>query len=133
MARVTITVPDEVPPSVNHYKVPIFLHGHISYKETPHAKAFKQWLAICARGVSLDPLTDAKRRRVKYRMRLVVYLGAGMRGDGDNFFKCAADGLTAAGVIHSDAAITDWHCYVRRAERPRTVITLWDNARGGEV
>jgi Holliday junction resolvase RusA-like endonuclease len=130
MARVTITVPDEVPPSVNHYKDPIIItgrdhHRHISFKTTDDARAFKQWLAVCARGKTVVPGTDAERRRVRYRLRLIVYLGPHQRLDGDNSFKCVADGLKDAGVIHSDARVLDWHCYVRRAEKPRTVITVW--------
>jgi Holliday junction resolvase RusA-like endonuclease len=132
--RVTITVP-EIPPSVNHYKEPIIVRfrgkAHIGFKETQRAKNFKQLLAIMARGKSLDPITDKLRRRTKYRLRMIVFLGDGGRGDGDNFFKCVADGLVDAGVIHSDAAVLDWHAYVRRdVLNPRTVITIWDNTQG---
>lgn len=125
MLKVTITMPGQIPPSVNHYKVPIILRGHIAFKETPRAKKFKEDLGWCAVGQSVDPMTDAGRRRVRYTLSLWVFLGHDARGDGDNFFKCVADGLQKAGVIHSDAAIKDWHCYVRRdAVNPRTVIEV---------
>jgi Holliday junction resolvase RusA-like endonuclease len=52
-------------------------------------------------------------------------MGKGERGDGDNFWKCIADGLVDAGVIHSDAAVSEWHLYVRRdRDNPRTVIEV---------
>jgi Holliday junction resolvase RusA-like endonuclease len=121
--RVTIVVP-LTPPSVNHYKEPITFRGHISFKESLSAKAFKHAVAILARGLSVDPVNEAARRKVKYRLRVVVYLGEKQRGDGDNFWKCTADALVDAGVIHSDAAVVDWILYKRRdVLRPRTEIT----------
>jgi Holliday junction resolvase RusA-like endonuclease len=123
--RLTIVLPGIIPPSVNHYKVPVSYHGHLAFKVTPAAKAFKRDLAVFARGDTIAPASEADRKKVRYSLRVIVFLGSGNRGDGDNFFKCVADGLEAAGVIHSDASIKDWHCYVRRdADNPRTVITV---------
>jgi Holliday junction resolvase RusA-like endonuclease len=59
------------------------------------------------------------------RVVLSVFLGAGARGDADNFGKCALDALVSAGVIHSDAAIESLTINkFRDRENPRTEITV---------
>ena len=111
---VSFTVP-LVPPSVNHYKKP---RGRgYGYYVTEEAKAFKQAVALFA-----------KRRKVEakyYELEAHIYLGHGQRGDGDNFWKVVADGLVEAGVIRSDAAVTDWILRKRRDRKaPRTEICV---------
>ena len=55
----------------------------------------------------------------------LVYFGKDQKGDGDNLWKCIADGLKEARVIHSDAAVSDWIMRVRRDwGAPRTEITV---------
>lgn len=127
IAGVAFTVP-MVPPSVNHYKVPVVIkRGFITRKSfvvTPEGKAFKQGLGYCARGASISPASLKERTAVRYRLEVKVYLGEGQRGDGDNFWKCIADGLVDAGVIHSDARVRDWWLSVYDTDRkhPRTEI-----------
>jgi len=126
--RLKIVVP-LIPPSVNHYKVPkIIRRGRfhsLIWEETPESIIFKLTLRQLARGATVSPATLTDQRKTAYRPRAIVYLGKGERGDGDNFWKVIGDSLTAAGVIHSDAAVIDWHMYVRRdRERPRTEITV---------
>lgn len=126
---IIFTVPF-TPPSVNHYKKPVALrtrNGIIkSYARTPEADRYLQAVAIFARGQSLSPSTPAERKKVRYELTCTVFLGEGERGDGDNFFKCIADGLTGAGVIHSDARIRSWHIDVEDEDRenPRTLICV---------
>jgi len=126
--RVRFVIENEIPPSVNHYKVPIVIRGHISFKITPEAKLFKTLVAYAARKAGADKLQlwygDTK--HLRYKLRLVVYLGYKQRGDFDNFWKVVADGLKECGVIHSDDAVDAGHVYKRRdRERPRTEITVW--------
>ena len=109
----TLIVP-LVPPSVNHYVKHTRSGRH--YK-TQEGEAFKEAIGIIARGRSI--------KAKEYELEAHVYLGFGQKGDGDNFWKCLADGLVQAGVIHSDAAVKDWIMRVRRdRESPRTEITV---------
>ncbi len=113
MDTLSIIVP-LVPPSVNHY----WKHTRSGrHYVTQEGRAYKEAVAMCARG---------KRVRAKrYELEAVIYLGHGQRGDGDNFWKVIADGLVDAGVIYSDAAVTDWILRKRRdARSPRTEITV---------
>ena len=132
---VTFEVPI-CPPSVNHYKKPVILrtsNGPIrSFARTPEADAFIQAIAIFARGRSIAPETSYARQRVRYALTCTVFLGEGQRGDGDNFFKCIADGLARAGVIHSDARVRTWHIDVEDEDRknPRTLIHVATTERG---
>lgn len=128
MLRIEIPL---IPPTVNHYKKPALfprkrggppVPGMVMTKE---AKAFKAAVAVFARGETLAPATESGRRKVRYMLHATVYLGKNQRGDGDNFWKCLADGLVEAGVIHSDAAVTAWHIEVARdRENPRTVVEI---------
>lgn len=126
---IIFTVPF-TPPSVNHYKKPVTLrtrNGIVkSFARTPEADRFLEAIAIFARGQSLSPHTAAERLKIRYSLTCTVFLGEGERGDGDNFFKCIADGLTMAGVIHSDARIRTWHIDVEDRDRknPRTLICV---------
>lgn len=126
---IIFTVPF-TPPSVNHYKKPVILrtrNGPVkSYARTPEADRYREAVAIFARGQSLSPQTATERKNIRYGLTCTVFLGEGERGDGDNFFKCIADGLTAAGVIHSDARIRSWHIDVEDDDRqnPRTLICV---------
>jgi Endodeoxyribonuclease RusA len=118
-----------IPPSVNHYKVPkIVRRGRfhsLIWEEQPESIIFKLTVRSIARGASVAPVTLREQRKTAYSLRAVVFLGADQRGDGDNFWKVIGDSLTTAGIIHSDAAVKNWHMYVRRdRENPRTVITV---------
>jgi Holliday junction resolvase RusA-like endonuclease len=113
-AELKITVP-LVPPSVNHYKKP---RGRGKWFVIGEAQAFKDAVALFAQG-----------RRViakEYGVELYILLGKGDKGDIDNFAKCALDGLKDAGVIHSDAAVTNLVLFKDRDETaPRTEIKVW--------
>lgn len=128
-----------VPPSVNHYKQPCVYRDRSGVTRkgqriTPEAIAYKAAVAIFARGETIIPaailaipkLSSQKYQlnKLRYTLRCVVVLGRGQRGDGDNFFKCIADGLQEAGVIHSDARIKHWNIDVDSNDRdnPRTEI-----------
>lgn len=132
MSEHSITlVVDWIPPSVNHYKEPSskkLADGRRvkSFKLTPEAKAFCEMVAILARGRSITPETKKERDDIRYALYATVYLGKGQRGDGDNFWKCIADSLQKAGVIHSDARVRRWCLDVEDCDRgnPRTEIKV---------
>lgn len=124
----------EVPvrcPSVNHYKKPVILRTRNgtqrSFALTPEALAFRDAVAIFARGKTLSPTGATARSKVRYAVACTVFLGEGERGDADNFGKCVLDSLQHAGVIHSDARVRLWHIEVEDGERenPRTLIAVW--------
>lgn len=126
---VAFTVPYLIPVSGNHYKKPCKYIGrdgslHMGFKLTKEAKAYYDAVAIFARGRSVAPATDAERRKVRYEVRIDVYLPPKGRGDFDNFWKCGLDALVHCGVIHSDNAVDGEHsrCVVHKDERtnPRT-------------
>jgi Holliday junction resolvase RusA-like endonuclease len=126
---VTFTVPYLIPPSGNHYRVPcVFrdLYGKTrrGFKVTPEAKAYKEAVAVFARGRTVAP-PDALKKKTAYDVRMVVVLGRGQRGDEDNFHKVGIDALISAGVIHSDA-YAHCVCDVIRDQRdkPRTEYTV---------
>jgi Holliday junction resolvase RusA-like endonuclease len=115
VTEVHITVP-LTPPSVNHYKMKD-RRGHWYVKA--EATAFKE--CVCLLGKQVRGVLVSRR----YELEVTIYLGAGQRGDGDNFWKVIADGLVEAGVIHSDAAVDDWILHKRRdSKSPRTEITV---------
>ena len=124
------------PPSVNHYKKPVTLrtrNGPVkSFARTPEANAFRDAVAVFARGQSLTPATLNERNKIRYCLTCTVFLGEGQRGDGDNFFKVLADSLAYAGVIHSDARIRTWHIDVEDEDRanPRTLICVSTMTKG---
>lgn len=124
---VTFTVPGLTPPSTNHYTSPCMYTGRDGYahrgkKLTPAAKAYKDAVAIFARGRTVAPTTDAERRRVKYRVEVRVCLGPRQRLDSDNSLKVAIDALAYAGVLHSDAYVQESKAIIVKDERhdPRT-------------
>lgn len=113
MNEVSFTVP-LTPPSVNHYVKHTRTGRHYI---TAEGKAFKQAVAIFARGESVT----AKR----YALEVTVYFGKGQKGDGDNLWKCIGDGLKEAGVIRSDAAVKRWVLDLDRdPDNPHTEITV---------
>ena len=115
MIVLSFTVP-LVPPTVNHYVRHTRKGEHYL---TRAAKAFKDAVAICAAGRSIDD--DAKRVQVA----ISIYLGRGDRGDIDNYPKCVLDGLKGT-VIKSDAMVKCLLVTLERdAANPRTVIGLW--------
>ena len=130
-STVSFTVP-LVPPSVNHYKLPAGMRrdrttGRFrpTFKLSPEALAYKQAVAIFARQATVTPENERDRRCVRYGLFVRVILGKGQHGDGDNFWKCIADGLVEAGVIHTDARVYRWYLDVVDTDRenPRTEIT----------
>lgn len=109
----SFTVP-LVPPSVNHYKMRT--RRGVTFVSS-EAKAFKAAVAVYAAGQQV--------RSKAYELNVRVYFGKGGRGDGDNLWKCIADGLKDAGVIHSDAAVKRWVMEVDRDwDYPRTDIKV---------
>lgn len=115
VARIVVPL---VPPSVNHYKMRTRRGVTFVSRE---AKAFKAELIVCARAQSDPTLSGAP----AYCIDVTVFQGAKQRGDVDNYAKCVLDGLAEAGVIHSDAAVTDLTLRKRRdRENPRTEITI---------
>lgn len=110
---VKITVP-LVPVSVNHYKLRTRRGVTFVSKE---AIAYKKAVGICAAGKSVTAKS--------YVVYIGVYLGKKGKGDVDNFCKVVLDGLTAAGVIHSDAAIRSLTVEkFRDVNNPRTEIVV---------
>jgi Holliday junction resolvase RusA-like endonuclease len=111
------------PPSVNHYKKPITLRTsngpRLSFALTPEAKAFRDAIAIFARGQTLVPLTAKEKNNIRYALTVTVFLGKGERGDGDNNWKCIADSLVNAVIIHSDARVRKWHIEVEDRYRDK--------------
>lgn len=100
----------------------------MGFKITQAAKAYYAAVAIFARGRTVAPQTDAELRKVKYSVRIDVFLGPRQRGDFDNFWKCGLDALVHCGVLHSDAAVDGEtsKCVVHGDERenPRTTYAV---------
>lgn len=112
--EVQFTVPLE-PPTVNHYVKHTRSGRHYVTKE---AQAFLESVYIFSRGVGA---LKAK----AYHVMFTVFQGKGSKGDVDNYSKCVLDGLVKAGVIHSDAAVTNlWISKRRDWENPRTEIIV---------
>ena len=117
---VRFTVPYLTPPSVNHYKIQDRKTGR--WYVTAEGIAFKQAVCLFSRGETVAPIEKAEQRKVRYGLYITVYQGKNERGDGDNYWKCIADGLEDARVIHSDAFVEVWYLRVDKTERdnPRT-------------
>lgn len=118
--EISFTVP-LIPPDVNHYVRHTRTGKHYV---TAEAKKFKTDFALLSRGHSLCNGADWKDIvKQQYELEVAVYFGKNQRGDGDNLWKCLADAMKESGVIHSDAAVTDWIMRVRRDwKNPRTEI-----------
>src|SRR5437870_5080493 len=113
MNLLILTIP-LVPPSVNHYVKHARRGIHYVTKE---AKAFKAAVGIIAQG----RFVKAKR----YSIAIELHLAKGQRLDADNGNKCILDGLTEAGVIHSDSAVTTISVQkFRDPSNPRTEIKV---------
>jgi len=122
MGGLIFTVP-LIPPSLNHYKTR-FRNGNTVV--TAESIAFKQSIAIYARGVAISAKT--------FSVSIKVVLPKGARGDVDNFPKLCLDGLADAGVFLNRKGKRVSDAYVRRLvvdldsdSRPdegRTVITV---------
>ena len=126
---VTFTVPYLIPVSVNHAWEPTMYTGrdgfaHRGRKTSKQVRAFKDAVAIFARGATVAPQDERDRRKARYGVRIDVYLGPRQRGDFDNFWKVGLDALANCGVIHSDGAVSGQHsrCVVHKEDRqnPRT-------------
>lgn len=124
---VSFIVPNLTPPSTNHYKKPVTRRDkqgnpRLSFTLTPEAKAFRDAVAIFARGDSVTPDSERERKKCKYFVRVDVYLGPKQRLDADNAGKVALDALQNAGVLHSDAYVHECRLLVHKfqRDRPRT-------------
>jgi Holliday junction resolvase RusA-like endonuclease len=124
---ISFTVPYLVPVSVNHYKVPTVYRlrdgtTRKGMKLTAEAKAFKAAVAIFARGRTVAPILNSERRKVQYGVTVDIYLGPNQRLDADNGGKLVLDGLEEAGVIHSDAFVSQFTVNPHKDDRlhPRT-------------
>lgn len=107
-----------LPPSVNHY-VKHTRNGR--HYVTEEAKAFKSALGLFAKGQRI--------RLAAYYIEIWLNFGKGRRMDLDNAPKVILDGLVEAGVIHSDAAVTDLSLHKRRnLTKESTQITIWQPA-----
>lgn len=115
-----------VPPSVNHYRQPFVRKGRLHWFVKPEAQMFKLMVRDAAAGRTVAPVTTRERNKVRYGLSVRVVLGPAQRGDGDNMWKCIADGLVDAGVIHSDARVKRWLLEVDDTERreARTEISV---------
>lgn len=112
---ISFTVP-LLPVSVNHYAKHTRSGRHYV---TPEAKAFKDAVALFARGKKVDAET--------YRVTIELFYAKGVRGDLDNRSKVTLDALVDAGVIRSDAAIFELNMkkhHDRNAPHSRTFITV---------
>lgn len=123
MTEVEMIIPF-TPPSVNHYWLK--RRGTNSRYISKEGMEFKQAILLMAKGRTISPQTKQGKLKVRYALWVRVVLGAGERGDGDNFFKPIGDGLVNAGVIHSDARIKVWHLEMDDEDRenPRTEIAV---------
>lgn len=116
---VQIVVP-LIPPSVNHYKMRT--RRGVTFV-TADAKAFKAAVCYCSLRNTTDPFKTFA--DCDLEVEVIVYQGKGNKGDVDNYAKCVLDGLVEAGVIRSDAAITDLTLRKRRdRDNPRTEINI---------
>lgn len=116
MSEIWLNVPME-PPSGNHYKKPRVVAGRLSWYLTAETKAWYAAVAVMARGLSVE----GKAHLVEY----TVFMGAGTRLDVDNAAKVVLDGLVKAGVLRSDATVTDMVARKRRDRaNPRTEILV---------
>lgn len=93
MTDLRLTIP-LVPPSVNSY----VRHARGRHYLTPEVKAFKDAIAILARGQQVIAKL--------YQVDIHVFYGKKERGDLDNRAKVVLDGLQAAGVIVSDSRVS---------------------------
>ena len=113
MPEISFTVPLE-PPTVNHYVKHTRSGRH--YK-TSEAEAFLMAVKVYAKQQQV--------RAKSYHVAFTVFQGKGSKGDVDNYSKCVLDGLVDAGVIHSDAAVTNlWIAKRRDRDNPRTEIVV---------
>lgn len=117
MRMTSLTIPG-TPPSVNSY-VRHTRDGR--HYVTLEAKRFKRAVA--------EARLDQWQQRIihggAYQVEAVIYLGAGERRDVDNMAKVLLDALVDAGVMHSDAAVTDLILRKRRDRvNPRTEVSV---------
>lgn len=106
--HVEFTVP-LLAPSSNHY----VKHTHIGrHYVTGEARAFFDAVRLYARGQFV--------RFPWYAVEVWVTLGPKLKGDADNYLKCGLDALVKAGVIDSDAKVTDLEIHKRRGKESST-------------
>ena len=106
-----------VPPSGNHYKIPVW--NQRRFYVTKEAMAFKEAVALFSKRQLVGDKDST------YDVDVTFYLGKKQRLDWDNSLKVLMDGLEDAGVIHSDAAIMQGTVRKRRDwENPRTEVIV---------
>jgi crossover junction endodeoxyribonuclease RusA len=111
LPSVKIILTNLFPPSVNNYVR--HTRSGIHFKTTA-ARDFALTVSVLSKGS-----VDAEHLRLEVHL----YFAKGQKGDGDNFFKCTADSLVQAGIIKSDAHITQWYLEKHRdINNPRTEI-----------
>lgn len=132
--RLTIIQVYAIPPSVNHYKVPIaslyYDNGRrkariSGFRRTREAKNFEDLIAIACRGS--EPVYGRE-----FEIEIEVTLGPKQRGDWDNFTKVVCDSIAKMGMLRnqkngkpmSDAHITRGEVVKERGERSMATITL---------
>lgn len=132
--RLSIIRVDAIPPSVNHYKIPIasvyYENGRpkariVGFRLTHEAKQFQTLMALACRGV----------KRVygkSFEIEIEIVMGPKQRGDWDNFTKVVCDPIADLGMLRSekkgepmsDAHIKRGQVVLYRGESPRTTIYL---------
>lgn len=101
------------PPSGNHYIKHTRLGRH--YK-TSEAHDFYATVSLLAAGKKVIGK--------KHKVAMSVYLAPKQKGDLDNFLKCMCDAIVKAGVLRTDATITEIHAAKYRAESAEECKTL---------
>lgn len=113
LAELDIVVP-LVPPSVNHYKMPL-PGGRRGCYVTPEAKQFKAAVAALSRGSV---------RADWYEVTVTIYFGKDQRGDADNCLKVPLDALVDARIITTDSRVKPHAIPERDWDNPRTEIKI---------
>lgn len=96
------------------------------FQLTKQAHAYRDAVAIFARGETVAPATDRARLKVRYHVTAKVVLGKRQRLDADNAGKVLLDALQNCGVIHSDAyvAVSTIEIVKNDRENPRTEVEV---------
>lgn len=111
------------PPSVNHYKA----RGRTGYYRYDTANSWYATVAAIAHGQTVAD------KCCNYEVEAVVYLGKRQKGDLDNFAKCLCDSLVHAGVIDTDARVTQLLLVKCRDGEARTAVTVTAVPKGNAV
>ena len=102
------------PPTGNMY----IRHSRGRHYRTTQATRFYETVALLAGG-----------RKVcgkKHMMRIEIYLAPKQKGDLDNFLKCAFDAIVKAGILKSDASVTQLFACKDRAKTADGCKTIFE-------